>query len=345
MLLKAMSSKISFQSLSVDDRRDALEKAADRVDSDPYLFEKDIWVVQILKILFDAPFGKDLVFKGGTSLSKAYNAIKRFSEDLDITYDIRAFAPDIVGDSEEALPPNRSQEKKWTKTIRKRLEEWTREEACAVIEEGLVRAGFHAAGFRTENDQVYVEYEPIFAHSIFVKPEVKVEFGARSTGEPYVERQVKCDAADIVPEVIFPSTSLSVMVAERTFWGKATSLHVFCHRRRGRGNRLSRHWHDVVRLDDAGYAEKAIADRDLGLSVARHKSVFFPEKDAEGNRIDFEAAVATGELKLVPTGEAYDLLADDYESMVRAGMLFNDPEAFENIMKRCADIEEKANDI
>ncbi|MCY4130059.1 MAG: nucleotidyl transferase AbiEii/AbiGii toxin family protein, partial [Gammaproteobacteria bacterium] len=95
-----MSGKISFQSLSVDDKHDALERAADRVDSDPYLLEKDIWVVQILKILFDAPFGKDLVFKGGTSLSKAYNAIKRFSEDLDITYDIRAFAPDIVGDSE-----------------------------------------------------------------------------------------------------------------------------------------------------------------------------------------------------------------------------------------------------
>ena len=249
-----------------------------------------------------------------------------------------------MGDSEEAFPPNRSQEKRWTKTIRKRLEEWAREEARAVIEEGLVRAGFHAAGFRTDNDQVYVEYEPIFAHSIFVKPEVKVEFGARSTGEPYVERQIKCDAADIVPEIMFPSTSLSVMVAERTFWEKATSLHVFCHRRRGRGNRLSRHWHDLVRLDDAGYADKAFADRELALSVARHKSIFFPEKDAEGNRIDFEASVR-GELCLVPIGEAYDLLADDYEAMIGAGMLFNDPEPFESLMERCANIEARANKV
>lgn len=108
MPLKAMSSKILFQSLSVDEKYDALEEAADRLEYDPYLLEKDIWVVQILKILFDARFGKDLVFKGGTSLSKVYNAIRRFSEDLDITYDIRAFAPDIVGDSEEAFPPNRS---------------------------------------------------------------------------------------------------------------------------------------------------------------------------------------------------------------------------------------------
>ena len=318
--------------------------AAEHSGYRPFVFEKDIWVVQILKILFDAPFGKDLVFKGGTSLSKAYNTTRRFSEDLDITYDIRAFAPDIVADSEEALPPNRSQEKRWTKTIRKRLEGWTQKEARAVIEEGLVRAGFQATGFRTENDQIYIAYEPLFEYPGFIKPEVKVEFGARSTGEPHVERQVKCDAADLVPEIIFPSASLSVMVAERTFWEKATSMHVFCHRKRGRGNRLSRHWHDLVRLDDAGYGEKAFADRDLALSVARHKSIFFPEKDVDGNRIDFEVCVSGG-MQLVPTGEAYALLADDYEAMLRADMFFNDPEPFENIMGRCADIEARANNI
>ncbi len=339
-----MANKTLFQIMLAGDRYDLLRATAIKNKREPFVFEKDIWVVQILKILFDAPFGKDLVFKGGTSLSKAYSVIRRFSEDLDITYDIRAFAPDVIGDAEEALPPNRSQEKKWTKTIRKRLEEWTREEAQAVIEEDLVRAGFHAVGFRTENDQIYVAYEPLFEYPGFIKPEVKVEFGARSTGEPYLERLVKCDIADLVPEIVFPSSHLSVMVAERTFWEKATSMHVFCHRKRGRGNRLSRHWHDLIRLDDAGYGEKAFADRDLALSVARHKSMFFPEKDAEGNRIDFEASVMGG-LQLVPNGEAYDLLADDYEAMVSANMLFNDPEPFENMMKRCADIETRANSV
>ena len=339
-----MTDKNLFQFLSREERFDALFVAARKSGHQGFVFEKDIWVVQILKILFDAPFGKDLVFKGGTSLSKAYNVIRRFSEDLDITYDIRAFAPDIVADSEEALPPNRSQEKRWTKTVRKRLEEWTREEARAVIEEGLVRTGFQVAGFRTENDQIYIAYEPLFEYPGFIKPEVKVEFGARSTGEPHVERQVRCDVADLVPEIVFPSAHLSVMVAERTFWEKATSMHVFCHRKRGRGNRLSRHWHDLVRLDDAGYGEKAFADRGLALSVARHKSIFFPEKDADGNRIHFEVCVSGG-MQLVPTGEAYNLLADDYEAMVRAGMLFNDPEPFENIMGRCADIEARANNV
>ena len=330
--------------MSASDRYNLLRATAIANRRDPFVFEKDIWVVQILKILFDASFGKDLVFKGGTSLSKAYNAIRRFSEDLDITYDIRAFAPDIVGESEDAIPPNRSQEKRWTKAIRKRLEEWTREEARAVIEDGLVSAGFHASGFRTENDQIYIAYDPLFEYPGFIKPEVKVEFGARSTGEPYVQREVKCDAAGFVPEIVFPSACLSVMLAERTFWEKATSMHVFCHRRRGRGNRLSRHWHDLVRLDDAGYGEKALADRTLALSVARHKSMFFPEKDAEGNRIDYEAVVMGG-MQLVPTGEAYDLLAVDYEAMVSADMFFNDPDPFENLMERCVDIEARANNL
>lgn len=90
--------------MSASDRYDLLRRIAIKNKREPFTFEKDIWVVQILKILFEAPFGKDLVFKGGTSLSKVYNAIRRFSEDLDITYDIRAFAPDIVGDSEEGKP-------------------------------------------------------------------------------------------------------------------------------------------------------------------------------------------------------------------------------------------------
>ena len=340
-----MADKNLFQFLSQNERFDVLFIAAGKSGYQPYLFEKDIWVVQILKILFDAPFGNNLVFKGGTSLSKAYNAIRRFSEDLDITYDIRAFAPDIVAGSEDGLPPNRSQSDRWTKKIRKNLEEWTRQEARAVIEEGLFHEGFHAGEFRTQNDQVYIAYEPLFEYPEFIKPQVKVEFGARSTGEPWEKRSVKCDIADSVSEIIFPSVNLSVMVPERTFWEKATSMHVFCLRGKARGgNRLSRHWHDLMRLYEAGYGEKALADRDLALSVAKHKSLFFREKDAGGNVIDYAESVSGG-LQLVPTGEAYDLLADDYEAMVRAGMFFNDSEPFENIMRQCADIEARANDV
>lgn len=134
-----------FQSLSVEERRHALRAAQAEGPYPAFLIEKDVWVVATLGVLFDAPFGNQLVFKGGTSLSKVWHVIRRFSEDVDITYDIREFAPDLVSDAgDEALPPTRSQEKRWTRTIRPRLAQWFRERLGLLIEEELARAGFEA---------------------------------------------------------------------------------------------------------------------------------------------------------------------------------------------------------
>lgn len=92
------------------------------------------------------------------------------------------------------------------------------------------------------------------------------------------------------------------MRAERTFWEKATAIHVFCLQQRLRGDRFSRHWHDLARLDDARIAATALADNDVAMAVARHKNMFFAEKSADGERIDYENAVRGG-LKLVPDGQ------------------------------------------
>ena len=108
-----------FQRLAAEERRHALRAAQAECPHPAFVLEKDIWVVATLGVLFDAPFGYQLVFKGGTSLSKVWRAIRRFSEDIDITYDIRGFAPDLVaGAGDEALPLTRSQERRWTKAIR-----------------------------------------------------------------------------------------------------------------------------------------------------------------------------------------------------------------------------------
>ena len=175
-----------------------------------------------------------------------------------------------------------------------------------------------------------------------VLPTVIAEFGARSTGEPRERRPVVCDAAAFAPGIAFPIASPWVMRAERTFWEKATSMHVFCLRRKGRGDRLSRHWHDVVRLDDAGIAQSALADRELGFAVARHKAMFFVENAADGRRIDYAAAVSGG-LRLVPSGPALDALTADYERMLEFGMLLGDEDPFDKILERCAEIERRAN--
>lgn len=313
--------------LPADDRREALAVAAAASGRPVHLLEKDLWVVWTLDVLFNAPFAEQLVFKGGTSLSKAYRVIRRFSEDIDITYDIRAIVPDLVGDSPEPLPSNRSQEKRWTRAIRSRLSDWVRESVLPLIGAALASQRLSVRP-QAQEDKIVIDYEPLATGSGYVRPAVLVEFGARSTGEPFELRPVRCDAAEHLPGVIFPAVTVRAMRPERTFWEKATAIHVFCAQGAFRGGeRFSRHWHDVTRLDTSGFADAAIADRALAAAVARHKAMFFAEKDAHGAPIDYAKAVS-GALQLVPDGAAFDRLAHDYQGMVEDGLLLEEAEPF-----------------
>lgn len=330
-----------FLLLPAQDRRDALGVAADRSGRPTHLLEKDVWVVWALATLYAAPLGEHLVFKGGTSLSKAYQVIRRFSEDVDLTYDIRAIAPDLVGDNGEALPKTRSEEKRWSSEVRRRLPAWVAETVQPVIANALVVEGL-AASVRVEDEKLFIDYEATATGSGYVAPSVMLEFGARSTGEPASLREVVCDASGLIEGLIFPAARPRVMHAERTFWEKATAIHVFCLQERLRGDRFARHWHDVVRLDEAGFAEAAFADRELANTVASHKSMFFAEKAADRTPIDYAAAIKGG-LQLVPVGDGEKSLKEDYARMVEDGLLFDDAEPFEALMARCADIATRAN--
>jgi hypothetical protein len=217
-----------FLSLESADRADALAVAASRSGRPPHVLEKDVWVVWTLEQLFDSTFAEHLVFKGGTSLSKAYRAILRFSEDIDVTYDIRAIAPDLVDPaSANPLPPSRSQARKWTDKINDRLSAWVAETALPHLNAKISVAGVSAQA-RAEADCIYLEYTTSAQGYGYVAPRIKVEFGARSTGEPAEAHRIGCDAAEYLPDVLFPSTRALVMRVERTFWEKATAIHVFC---------------------------------------------------------------------------------------------------------------------
>lgn len=325
-----------FFTLSAEDRREALRVAADRSGRPLHLLEKDIWVVWALQTLFGSALGEHLVFKGGTSLSKAYGVIQRFSEDVDLTYDIRRLVPDLVGDGEEILPKTRSEEKRWSTAVRERLPEWVAREVQPLIAEAMARDGVPGA-IRIEGDKLFIDYEPAGRGSGYVSPSVMLEFGARSTGEPASPRDIACDAAGFVEGVSFPAARPRVMHAERTFWEKATAAHVFCLQARLRGDRFARHWYDLAKLDEAGLADAALADRDLAQAVAAHKQMFFSEKAADRSVIDYSAAVA-GQLRLVPQGEALAALGDDYRRMTEDGLLLADAPPFEAVIERCGEI-------
>jgi len=332
----------AFLHLPVADRCEALSFAADQSGRPAHLLEKDVWVVWALATLYASSLGEHLVFKGGTSLSKAYGVIRRFSEDVDLTYDIRAIAPDLVHGNGEALPKTRSEEKRWSSEVRKRLPDWVAGSALPVIADALAAEAL-AAAIRTDGEKLFIDYEATTAGSGYVAPSVMLEFGARSTGEPASLRDIACDASGLIEGVTFPTARPRVMHAERTFWEKATAIHVFCLQERLRGDRFARHWHDVARLDDAGLADAALADRELANAVARHKGMFFAEKAADRSAIDYGAAIDGG-LQLVPAGDALKALEEDYGRMVEDGLLLEDAEPFEVLMVRCADIERRAND-
>lgn len=330
-----------FLRLSPEERLEALGVAATSSGRPPHLLEKDVWVVWALAALFESRFAGHLVFKGGTSLSKAYQAIRRFSEDIDVTYDIRELAPDLVGDAPEALPASPSQEKKWTSTIRKRLPAWVAEQALPLVQTRLKEIDAPARA-EAHGESIRIAYEALAHGKGYVAPVVTLEFGARSTGEPCAVRPVTCDAARYLSGLVWPEASPRVMRIERTFWEKATAIHVFCRQQRLRGERFARHWHDLTRLDIAGYATKALDDRDLARAVARHKALFFSEKDKAGNEIDYKAAVS-GDLQLVPAGRARKALEADYDRMVEDGILLDDVDPFALVIDRCRAIQARAN--
>jgi len=114
---------------------------------------------------------------------------------------------------------------------------------------------------------VFIQYEPVTHGTGYAVPTVQLEFGARSIGEPSETRKIGCDAHAQLPGLAFPAATVRAMRPERTFWEKATAIHVYCAQGEFRGaDRFARHWHDISRLDDAGYVDRAVADRNLAPS-------------------------------------------------------------------------------
>lgn len=130
-----------FLSLEHKDRKEILDVAALKTGRPAHLLEKDVWVVWVLSVLFGSSLSKDLTFKGGTSLSKAYQVIDRFSEDIDLTCDIRSLLEDHV-ENPDALPETPSQAKKWTGIVRNRLPIWIAESVSPLIQQALENGGF-----------------------------------------------------------------------------------------------------------------------------------------------------------------------------------------------------------
>lgn len=330
-------------SLSRSDQIEALEVAAGRSGRPTHLLEKDIWVVWALSAIYNSTLAKTLTFKGGTSLSKVYKIIDRFSEDIDLTYDIRELVPDLLRDG-NPIPVSSSQEKRITTAVRLRLPGWIEDVVKPVIKNVLAANGLHAhlsiAG--KDNDKLIMAYPAVKTGTGYAGATIQLEFGARATGEPHQTHHVACDIAPFIEGVEFPSARPLVMAAERTFWEKATAAHVYCRQGRLRGERYSRHWYDLAAIAKTAHFENAIRDPRFAIQVAEHKSMFFFEKDAAGAKIDY-FKTANGWLQLIPEGASLSALEKDYAAMLEDGLLALDQPEFPELMENCRAIQDKVN--
>ena len=333
----------SWFSLSRVDQAEALEVAAGRTGRPAHLLEKDIWVVWALSAIYDSTLADKLTFKGGTSLSKVYKIISRFSEDIDLTYDIRELVPDLLQNG-NPLPISASQEKKITSAVRTRLPQWIAGSIKPILQNALIRSNAEAE-LRVDgksSEKLIIDYRAVKTGTGYAAASIQLEFGARATGEPNSRHRVDCDITPAIEGVEFPVAAPLVMAAERTFWEKATAAHVYSLQCRLRGERYSRRWYDLAAMAKTGLAAHAASDRHLAKAVAEHKSIFFVEKDARGSKVDYFNAV-TGGLQLVPEGTALAALENDYTAMLGDGLLALDQPSFHEIMEKCLAVQDEVN--
>lgn len=306
--------------------------------------EKDFWVCWTLRRVFEAlQFRPHLIFKGGTSLSKAWRAIDRFSEDVDLSLSRRDLG---FADDHDPEQPGISK-----KEARRRLAALV--ESCQVaVREKLVpelRSDFATVLGRsdwsvdldvTDPQTVLFAYptSELSAGLSYVRPVIRLEMGARSDDWPALDAEIAPYAAEAFPDVFrAPSCRVRTLAAERTFWEKATLLHAECHRPVDKPSRerLSRHYYDLFRLSQLPVADRALAQADLLKRVVAHKSFFFAQGWAH-----YETA-QPGSFRLLPGEERLADLQKDYEAM--APMIFGIPPAWDDIVKGLQKLVERIN--
>jgi hypothetical protein len=334
-----------FARLPADDRRAFIQEAASRRDLTPVIIEKDFWVCWTLRRLTTAPeLADQITFKGGTSLSKAYGIIHRFSEDIDLT--VRRSAPlidKVASPMEDGIGTNE----------RKRridaLKEAAQAYVATVAMPGLVKA-IEAAlgtsdGWSVELDAEDKDRQTLLFNyprasddesaAAYIKPRIKLEYGARGEPEPLEDRAITPYLAEEFPaELRNAATMVATLSAVRTYWEKATLLHSLHHKDKLRPG-LSRHYYDLLMLDRAGITEEARAQPGLLAQVVRNKSLMFADKAAS-----YETAVP-GQIRLLPTDAMADSLATDYAAM--ADMFMAPPPPLDDLLAGLAEVEARLN--
>lgn len=322
------------------DRRDLFTEAAGRLGMNPAIVEKDFWVCWILKRLFSEPeLQGQMVFKGGTSLSKVYGLIDRFSEDIDLILDWRllGYGLDESGGHKSAAV-SRTRQSRFNEEMNAKAAGYIRGTLLGQLNQ-LLAAVPTAAPEIDPNDPhtVNVGYPAAFSAG-YIRPQVRLEIGPLASWVPSSSRIIRSYAAEAFPQAfVDPICAVVAIDAERTFWEKATILHQEAHRAAAIPARYSRHYYDMYKLANSPIKNSALSDLGLLKDVLEFKDRFYYTSWA---RYDL---ARPGTFRLAPPEIQTFALARDYRAMRE--MFFREPPEFTVIMDGLAALELEINDL
>jgi len=320
----------------------------------PAIIEKDFWVCWTLGQLFASKLADNLIFKGGTSLSKVYKATERFSEDIDLT-----IKKDFLGIPPEALPNST-----YSNSKNRKLVDQLNEKAIKLVHEdilSLLKLQFTTPlkgltwGARLINDPknrhekltVLFDYpagEDYSGNNSYIKPEVRLEFGASGDITPHHQASISPYVAEMLMERVptifdpLPIMTVSVLDAIRTFWEKAMILHSWHYVPAEKSlGKISRHMYDVMKLCEQGYDTKAKNTPEILAAVVLNKKNYFPDSN------NWYDTAKLGSLNLAPPESRYRELRMDYTEMQQ--MCFGNVPSFEQLLSILQKIEGEINGV
>lgn len=322
------------------DQRDILQAAAAELGRQAAVLEKDIWICWVLQALFSMPDAHPMAFKGGTSLSKVYGVIDRFSEDVDITLDYRhfesGFNPFDAGSSNTQI-------KKFSERLKGYVKEYAHSTIIPLLHaelDKLPSVEHHTITTDESGEKIWVSFPSVTEQADdYLKSQVLIELGGSNVIDPNERHKIAPYIAALTDGLDYPSCEAVVLSPERTLWEKATLIHVECSRGQLKQNaeRLSRHWYDIVMLSRHPVGQNAVQNRALFEDVVRHKKVFFKASYA-----NYDACLQS-RLQLLPGEETLDGLRADYEKMINAGMMYQKAPSFDEIVDSIRHLEQSIN--
>lgn len=328
--------KINWSKLDRNEKVSILEKAKGIVDFPLFIIEKDWWVVQTLRLIAEMDVAKHLVFKGGTSLSKAWNVIDRFSEDIDLALDREffGFSGNIsrtqVGKLKDAS--NKYISNDFLNTLQKVFDD-----------AGFAGVKLIVVDEKAPDDdpvKIAVQYPSVTDYSTYIQPHVLLEIGSRSLMEPSSVRTFRSMIGESFSELPFADEDLSIRCVnpERTFLEKLFLLHEE-HQRPVEKMKIkgkSRHFYDIHQILKTEFAEKAMNDKELYNSIIAHR-----EKFTKLGGVDYTSHFPPN-LNPIPRTELLSEWEKDFAD-VQGQMISGEAISFDELMVELRELVNKIN--